>query len=510
MNGTQLRELIQSMVEFFSAANVRTQDTTACVDVANPNPAQADWLEPVHGEVNVDLQQAVQSLKSLLDSRATTGSAVREHHSHGESYHAAALPDVVCFPRTSDEVSEIVKISARYQVPVVPFGAGTSLEGQVNAIRGGITIDMREMNKVLRVSAEDLDATVEAGVTHQQLNRALNNTGLTFFIDPGAECTIGGMTATRASGTTAVRYGTMRENVLDLTVVLADGRIVKTGTRARKSSAGYDLTRLFVGSEGTLGVITEVTLRLHPLPEAIASASCAVPTIREAVETVIETTQLGVPVARIELLDEVQMDAVNRYCRTSYTVAPTLFFEFHGASDRHVKEQAAMVQSLAEEHGGRGFQWATLPEEQEKLWESRHAAYYSCLALRPGSKGFVTDVCVPISRLAECIVETQKDNLGAPFPVPLVGHVGDGNFHAVYVLDPNSEAELSEALRLAEQMVTRALAMGGTCTGEHGVGYGKMKYLDAEHGPALDVMRAIKRALDPDSRMNPGKIVDLQ
>jgi D-lactate dehydrogenase (cytochrome) len=458
----------------------------------------------------MELEQAVQSLKSLLDSRATTASSVREHHSRGESYHAPARPDIVCFPRTTGEVSEIVKISAKYQVPVVPFGAGTSLEGHVNAIRGGITINLREMNRVLRVSVEDLDATVEAGVTRLQLNKALNNTGLTFFIDPGADCTIGGMAATRASGTTAVRYGTMRDNVLGLTVVLADGRIIKTGTRARKSSAGYDLTRLFVGSEGTLGVITEVTLRLHPLPEAASASTCVFRSVQGAVETVIETIQLGVSIARIELLDEVQMDAVNRYSKTNYPVAPTLFFEFHGASDRHVSDQAAIVQSLAEEHGGHGFQWATRLEDREKLWEARHAAYYASLALRPGSKGFVTDVCVPISRLAECIVETQKDSLGAPFPVPLVGHVGDGNFHMIYVLDPSSDAELAEARRLAERMVMRALAMGGTCTGEHGIGYGKMKYLDAEHGPAVEVMRAIKRALDPDNRMNPGKVVEPQ
>jgi len=458
----------------------------------------------------MDLGQAIQSLKSLLDSRATTASAVREHHSRGESYHAPAPPDIVCFPRTTGEVSEVVKISAKCQVPVVPFGAGTSLEGHVNAIRGGITISLREMNKVLRVSVEDLDATVEAGVTRLQLNKAINNTGLTFFIDPGGNSTIGGMTATRASGTTTVRYGTMRDNVLGLTLVLADGGIIKTGTRARKSSAGYDLTRLFVGSEGTLGVITEVTLRLHPLPAAVSAATCTFETIEGAVETVIETIQLGASVARIELLDETQMDAVNRYSKTDFLAAPTLFFEFHGDSDRHVSDQAAFMQSLAQEHGGRGFQWATRLEDREKLWQARHAAYYASLALRPGSMGMVTDVCVPISRLTQCIIETRKDHLGAPFPVPLVGHVGDGNFHMIYVLDPSSEAELAEARRLAERMVMRALAMGGTCTGEHGIGYGKMKYLDAEHGPAVEVMRAIKRALDPDNRMNPGKVVEPQ
>jgi len=418
------------------------------------------------GATRVDLlDPALAELNSLLGTRSTTVEAIRDHHSHGESYHAPAPPDVVCFPHSNAEVSEIVKISAKYRLPIIPFGAGTSLEGNVNAIHGGITIDLREMNKILRISTADLDATVEAGVTRLQLNKALENTGLTFFVDPGADATIGGMTATRASGTTAVRYGTMRENVLGLTVVLADGRIIKTGTRARKSSAGYDLTRLFVGSEGTLGVLTEVTLRLHPLPEAVSAAVCTFADIRGAVETVIETIQLGVAVARIELLDEVEMDAVNRYSKTSFPVAPTLFFEFHGDSDRHVADQAVTVQSLAKDHGGREFQWATRMEDREKLWEARHAAYYASLALRPGSKGLVTDVCVPISSLAECILETKKDNMSAPFPAPLVGHVGDGNFHLTYVLDPKSETELAEAKRLADRLVKRALAMGGTCTG---------------------------------------------
>jgi D-lactate dehydrogenase (cytochrome) len=315
------------------------------------------------------------------------------------------------------------------------------------------------------------------------------------------------MAATRASGTTTVRYGTMRDNVLALTVVMADGRIIKTGTRARKSSAGYDLTRLFVGSEGTLGVITDLTLRLHPQPEAVSAAVCSFPSIESAVKTVIETIQFGASVARIELLDNAQMDAINRYSKTDYPVAPTLFFEFHGSSDRHVSEQAEFVQSIAEEHGASGFQWATRLEDRDKLWEARHAAYYAAIALRPGAKGMATDACVPISRLAECILETQQDNRSAPFPVALVGHVGDGNFHCVYVFDPANEAEVAEAERLAGRIATRALAMGGTCTGEHGIGYGKMKYLEAEHGPALEVMRAIKRALDPDNRMNPGKMV---
>jgi D-lactate dehydrogenase (cytochrome) len=455
------------------------------------------------------IDAAIAELKELLGARASDAAAVREHHSHGESYHPPAPPDVVCFPATTEEIVQIVRISARFQLPVVPFGAGTSLEGHVQALRGGITIDLRDLNRVLRVSPEDLDATVEAGVTRLQLDRALRNTGLMFPIDPGADATIGGMTATRASGTTAVRYGTMRENVLGVTAILADGRTVKMGTRARKSSAGYDLTRLFVGSEGTLGVITEVTVRLHPVPDAIAAAVCAFDSIKGAVDTVIATIQLGVPVARIELLDDVLMDAVNRYSKTSYPVAPTLLFEFHGDTDRHVSEQAAVVQTLASERGGRGFEWATRLEERERLWHARHNVHFAALALRPDCRSWATDVCVPISRLSDCVLETKADHANVPFPVCLVGHAGDGNFHVIYLLDPSRQEELAEASRLNDRMVTRALAMGGTCTGEHGVGYGKMKYLEAEHGEGLEVMRAIKRALDPENRMNPGKIVDI-
>ena len=449
----------------------------------------------------------IRELRELLGGRASDAHAVREHHSRGESYHAPACPDVVCFPTTTDEVAAIVRLSARHQVPVVPWGAGTSLEGHVNAIHGGITIDLREMNRVLRVGVDDLDASVEAGVTRLQLNKALRNTGLTFPVDPGADATIGGMTATRASGTTAVRYGTMRENVLGLSVVLADGTVIRTGTRARKSSAGYDLTRLFVGSEGTLGVITEITLRLHPMPEAVSAATCAFESMQGAVETVIATIQLGIPVARIELLDETQMRAVNLYARTHYPVAPTLFFEFHSDSQRHVADQAEAVQGLAAERGGRDFEWATRLEEREKLWQARHDALYAAVALRPNARAWTTDVCVPISRLADCVMETQRDNGAASFPICLVGHAGDGNFHLLYVLDPASDRELEEATRLNERLVLRALGMGGTCSGEHGVGIGKMKFMDVEHGPALGVMRAIKRALDPDNRMNPGKML---
>jgi D-lactate dehydrogenase (cytochrome) len=450
---------------------------------------------------------ATAELKALLGSRCGDSDAVRDHHSHGESYHPPAAPDVVCFPATTAEVVGIVAISARYQLPVIPFGAGTSLEGHVHALAGGITIDLREMNRVLRIGAEDLDVTVEAGVTRLQLAKALRNTGLMFPVDPGADATIGGMAATRASGTTAVRYGTMRENVLGLKVVLADGRVISTGTRARKSAAGYDLTRLFVGSEGTLGVITEVTLRLHPLPEAVSAALCSFDTLRGAVDTVIATIQLGVPVARMELLDDLHMDALNRYSKTNYPVASTLLFEFHGDNQRHVTEQAETVQALAAERGGRGFEWATQLEDRERLWQARHNAHYAALALRPGCRSWAGDVCVPISRLADCIIEAKQDHENAPFPVCMVSHAGDGNFHLVYLLDPASATELEEARRLNARMVARALAMGGTCTGEHGVGSGKMKSLVAEHGEGVAVMRDIKRALDPDDRMNPGKVV---
>jgi D-lactate dehydrogenase (cytochrome) len=453
---------------------------------------------------------ALAELKSLLGSRASDATAVREHHSHGESYHPPAPPDIVCFPATTAEVADVARISQRFGLPLIPFGAGTSLEGHVHALRGGISVDLREMNRVLNVSAEDLDVTVEAGVTRLQLARSLRNTGLMFPIDPGADATIGGMTATRASGTTAVRYGTMRENVLGLTVVLADGRVIKTGTRARKSAAGYDLTRLFVGSEGTLGIITEITLRLHPVPEAVSAAVCSFDTMQGAVDTVIATIQLGIPVARIELLDDVQIDAINRYSKMTYPVAPTLLFEFHGDSEAHVSRQAETVQALAADRGGHRFEWATRLEDRERLWQARHNAHYAGLALRPGCRSWPTDVCVPISRLAECVVETAKECRGASFPICLVGHAGDGNFHLMYLVNPDNPAEVDEASRLNEQLVRRALSMGGTCTGEHGVGYGKMKYMEAEHGAALDVMRTIKQALDPDNRMNPGKVLDAE
>jgi D-lactate dehydrogenase (cytochrome) len=448
----------------------------------------------------------VADLRALLGDRATTNATQIEHHSHGESWHAPGAPDVVVFPVSTAEVSAIVATAARHGAAIVPFGAGSSLEGHVTAVAGGVSLDMTRMNRVLRVSADDLDATVEAGITHRQFNTALANTGLHFWVDPGADATIGGMAATRASGTTAVRYGTMRETVLGLTVVLADGRVIRTGGRARKSAAGYDLTRLFVGSEGTLGVITEVTVRLHGLPEAVAAAVCAFETMEGAVHTVITTMQLGIPVARIELLDEVQMDAVNRYSGLDYAVQPTLLFEFHGTSQAAVAEHATTVQDLSAEHGGSGFRWATTPEDRATLWQARHHTLFAALALRPGHKAWVTDVCVPISALAQCILETRRDLQASTLVAPLVGHAGDGNFHLNIIINPDDPRELEAVRAFNGRLVQRALALGGTCTGEHGVGTGKIDYLADEHGPAVEVMQTIKAALDPDGRMNPGKM----
>jgi D-lactate dehydrogenase (cytochrome) len=445
-------------------------------------------------------------LRQLLGDRLSTSAAVCAQHGKDESYHAPHAPDAVAFARSTEEVVAIVKACSNYKTPVIAFGTGTSLEGHVAALAGGVCIDLTQMNRILRINAEDLDAVVEAGVTRKQLNEHLRDTGLFFPIDPGADASLGGMAATRASGTNAVRYGTMRENVLALTVVLADGRVIRTARRARKSAAGYDLTRLFIGSEGTLGIITDVTVRLYGIPEAISAAVCDFPTIEDAVNTVILTIQNGIPVARIELLDEAQMAAINSYSKLNHKVAPTLFFEFHGTK-AGVAEQAETVKAIAGEYGGNDFRWATTPEERSKLWQARHDAYYAALALRPGSRGWATDVCVPISRLAECISETKRDLADSPIPSALVGHVGDGNFHLVFMIDPQRPDEIAEAGRLNDRMVARALAMEGTSTGEHGVGYGKMDFLVSEHGEAVDVMRAIKKALDPDNIMNPGKIV---
>ena len=448
------------------------------------------------------------SLRATLGERFSTAAAVRDHHSRGESHHAPHLPAAVAFPVSTEEVQAIVRVCSAHEVPIVAFGAGSSLEGHVVPVRGGLSLDLTRMNRIVRLSVDDLDVTVEAGVTRKQLDKHLLSTGLMFALDPGADATIGGMAATRASGTTAVRYGTMREVVLALAVVLADGRVIRTGSRARKSSTGYDLTRLFVGSEGTLGIITEVTLRLVGRPEAIAAATCSFDSIDAAVRTVITTIQLGVPVARIELLDEVQMEAVQRHSKLACTVAPTLFFEFHGLSEQDVTAQAAEVEGLARENGAREFERAVSPERRAALWQARHDAYYASLALRPGARGWTTDVCVPISRLADCIAETKADLATSTLVGPLVGHAGDGNFHLIFPVRPENAEEMAEAERLTERLVTRALAMGGTCSGEHGVGLGKRKFLAREHGEeALDVMRAIKQALDPKGLMNPGKLL---
>jgi D-lactate dehydrogenase (cytochrome) len=449
----------------------------------------------------------IDELRGIAAAGLTTTDAVRNHHSCGESHHPAHLPDAVVFPESNEAVQAIVRACARHNCPVVPFGAGSSLEGHVNPIHGGVSIDMTRMNAVIRVNADDLDATVQAGVTRKQLEKHLRSTGLVFHLDPGADATIGGMAATRASGTTAVRYGTMRDAVLGLSVVLADGRLITTGGRARKSSSGYDLTKLFVGSEGTLGVITEVTVRLHGRPEAVAAATCTFESIEQAVQTVITTIQLGIPVARIELLDEVQIEAVNRFSRTAYAAQPTLFFEFHGLSELDVTEQAKAVGDIAAEYGGSGFARAVSADERAALWQARHDAYYAALAMRPGCRGWTTDACVPISKLAECIVETKADIAASPLVAALVGHVGDGNFHMIFPVNPDDPAEIAEAERLTHRLVERALAMGGTCSGEHGVGIGKMKFLPQEHGESLDVMRAIKRTLDPQNIMNPGKLI---
>jgi len=451
-------------------------------------------------------QGLIAELREILAERVSTVMAVREQHGHDESYHPCHAPDAVAFPRSTDEVAAIVRVCAARRVPVIPFGTGTALEGHVAALHGGVTIDTSNMKEILAVNAEDMDVTVQAGVTRNQLNAYLRDTGLFFPVDPGADASLGGMAATRASGTNAVRYGTMADCVLGMTVVLADGRVIRTSRRARKSSAGYDLTHLFVGSEGTLGVITEITLRLFGIPEAIAAAVVSFPDLESAVNAVILTIQSGIPIARIELLDEVQMDAVNRHSKLDYPVQPTLFLEFHG-SEASVAEQTEAVQRIAGDFGGAGFQWSVLPEKRSRLWRARHEAFYAALALRPGCRGVTTDVCVPISRLAECILETKADIEASFLLAPIVGHVGDGNFHLIMLVDPDDPKDMAEAKRLSDRLVMRALAMDGTCTGEHGVGHGKMDFLIHEHGEAVSVMRMVKTALDPAGIMNPGKIV---
>jgi D-lactate dehydrogenase (cytochrome) len=451
----------------------------------------------------------LQALRERFGDRCSTAQAVREQHGRDESPFDVPPPDAVVFCESTEEVAAVVALAAAHEVPVIPYGAGSSLEGHLLAVQGGVSIDLTRMNRILRVNAEDLTVTVQAGVTRKQLNDEIRHTGLFFPIDPGADASIGGMAATRASGTNAVRYGTMRENVLGLTVVSASAEVIHTGTRARKSSAGYDLTRLFVGSEGTLGVMTEVTLRLYPLPEAISAAVCHFPTLEAAVNTTIQTIQLGVPIARCELLDANAVRAVNRHDKLGLRESPMLLMEFHG-SEAGVKEQAETVQELAREHGGEDFQWATTPEERTRLWTARHHAYLSALQTKPGCRCVTTDTCVPISRLADCVSETMAEADASGLPYFVVGHVGDGNFHVGYLIDPQQPAERETAERLSSQLVQRALRMEGTCTGEHGIGLHKMDFLVEEAGAgAVQAMSLIKRALDPRNIMNPGKIFAL-
>jgi D-lactate dehydrogenase (cytochrome) len=452
-------------------------------------------------------QSLLDQLRQHFATRFTQGESNCLQHGRDESVHEPMPPLAVVFAETTEEVALVVKLCAEYKVPIIPYGVGSSVEGHVLAPHGGISIDLSGMNQIIAIHAEDGDATVQAGVTRLQLNDALKGTGLFFPIDPGADATLGGMAATRASGTNAVRYGTMRDNVMATSTVLADGRLMKTGGRARKSSAGYDLTRLLIGSEGTLGIMTELTVKLYPIPEAISAAVCTFPSIDAAVQTVIQTIQLGVPVARIELLDALSLAAINKFSKTSLAEAPTLFFEFHG-SPSAVAEQAETVQAIADDLGGANFEWATRPEDRSRLWQARHDAYFACLQLKPGCRCFPTDVCVPISRLAECIAATYEDIAQVSIPIALFGHVGDGNFHLVVLVDRDNPKEMAEAAWISERVVERAIAMEGTCTGEHGIGLGKRKYLVREHGTvAVDVMRAIKIALDPHNLLNPGKVL---
>ncbi|UGS90262.1 FAD-binding protein [Ralstonia wenshanensis] len=451
------------------------------------------------------------ALRARFGDRISTAEAVRAHHGRDESAYDPMLPDAVVFAQTTEEVAAVARLCFEHEIPLIPYGAGSSLEGHLLAVAGGVSLDLSQMNHVLSVHPEDLTVTVEPGVTRKQLNTEIRDTGLFFPIDPGADASIGGMCATRASGTNAVRYGTMRENVLNLTVVTADGRVIKTANRARKSSAGYDLTRLFIGSEGTLGIITEITLKLYPQPEAVSAAVCAFPSMGDAVSAVIDTIQMGVPIARVEFVDALAIRAINQYDKLTLPEMPTLFFEFHG-SEHGVQEQAETVQQIAAEHKGQGFEWATRPEDRSRLWNARHNAYFAFLQLKPGCRAVTTDVCVPISRLADCVVETEKDLLASALqlPAPIVGHVGDGNFHVALLIDPNKPEELEEAERINQRIVARAIAMDGTCTGEHGVGLHKMDFLIAEHGnDAIDLMRSVKQALDPKHILNPGKIFHL-
>jgi D-lactate dehydrogenase (cytochrome) len=452
------------------------------------------------------IAKVLEILRNEFGDRLQTGHSIREQHGHTTTYLPNQIPDGVVFPENTEEVQKIVRACAAHRVPLIPFGTGTSLEGHVNAPGGGISLDTSRMNRILAVNAEDLDCTVEPGVTREELNRHLRDTGLFFPIDPGANASLGGMASTRASGTNAVRYGTMREAVLSLTAVMADGEVVKTGARAKKSAAGYDLTRLLVGAEGTLGVITSLTLRLQGIPQAISGGVCPFPTLEAASRAVIATIQMGIPVARIELVNALQMKAINTYSRLDYPESPCLFLEFHG-SDAGVAEQAELFGMIAEEQGGGPFLWTTVAEERNRLWKARHDAYWASFSLRPGAKGLSTDVCVPISRLAECVAETEADIAENGLLAPVVGHAGDGNFHTLVLMDPDDPTEVARVEAFVARLNRRAIAMDGTCTGEHGIGQGKSGFLRHELGHGVDVMRLIKQALDPHGIFNPGKTI---
>jgi D-lactate dehydrogenase (cytochrome) len=452
----------------------------------------------------------IAALQARFGTNCSTAQVIREQHGRDESaFTHVPPPAAVVFAESTQDVSDAIQLAAQYKVPVIPFGVGSSLEGHLLAVQGGISVDVSRMNKVLSINAEDLTVTVQPGVTRKQLNEEIKSTGLFFPIDPGADASIGGMSATRASGTNAVRYGTMRENVLALEVVTASGEVIRTGTRAKKSAAGYDLTRLFVGSEGTLGVMTEISLRIYPLPEAVSAAICSFPSIEAAVHTTIAIIQMGVPIARVELLDGNTIRMVNNYAKLGLAETPMLLMEFHG-SPAGVKEQAETVQEIAAEYGGESFEWATTPEERTRLWTARHNAYFAAIQSKPGCRAISTDTCVPISKLADCLLDSIVEADATGIPYFLVGHVGDGNFHFGYLIDPNNAQECATAEDLNHKLVTRALALGGTCTGEHGIGLHKMDFLRAETGEgAVDMMRTIKRALDPHNIMNPGKIFSL-
>ena len=461
---------------------------------ATPRPVPAAFLDALVARFGAQCSQSL---------------AVREQHGRDEGALQAPPPSAVVFAESTQDVSDAVKLASDHEVPIIAYGAGSSIEGHLLAVQGGISLDVSRMNRVLSVNADDLTVTVQPGLSRKQLNEAIRDTGLFFPIDPGADASLGGMTATRASGTNAVRYGTMRENVLALEVVTASGEVIHTGTRAKKSSAGYDLTRLMVGSEGTLGIVTEVTVRLFPLPEAVSAAICSFPSIEAAVRTVIQTIQLGVPIARVELLDANSVRMVNNYSKTTLREEPMLLMEFHG-TPASVKEQAETVQDIASEFGGQAFEWASTPEDRTRLWTARHNAYFAAVSSVPGCRAISTDTCVPISRLADCLLDSITEADASGLPYFLVGHVGDGNFHFGYLLDPNQPAQFEKAEELNHQLVARALRLGGTCTGEHGVGIHKMGFLVDETGAgAVDMMRAIKRALDPKNILNPGKIFTL-